>query len=475
MDVGRGGYRLAGELLGCGVAPGQHPRAGPRRIVVVAAEELGNPEIEELRLPGRGDEDVRRLEVAMDHQIAVGEIDRRDDLEHQSQAILEREAALGAPFGDGLAEDELEGEVGASVRRQTTIDQLRDAGVIEARQDPPLGEETRHDLVAVEPALEELQRDPALESAVGALGEEDLAHAAATERRENPPGADPLAVAIGRQPGLALLLGQPGGGGSERVAERGVGQAVGGEQAADACRERGVRERGEPHVALALVELDQKLEELPGGAQLVEHRRRRSRAGPGRRPQAELLEEESTGGAEAPLESALGGAGQLADLLERETGEESELDDLLELRIDPGEARDRLVEGEDLFGSRGPCRLEAGERHDGGAAAALVGAAGTRRVDHDLAHGARRDRQKMLAIARRPLVVARELEIRLVHQGRGRERRIAHMGREESMRHPAELLVEQGEQRIERLLAAAVGLAQEPRDGPPIPLLRPLP
>ena len=59
------------------------PGLGSGRIGV---EQLGDTEVQQLRVAGGRDKNVARLEVAMHHQIAMSVFDRFTDLEEQAQA-----------------------------------------------------------------------------------------------------------------------------------------------------------------------------------------------------------------------------------------------------------------------------------------------------------------------------------------------------------------------------------------------------
>ena len=100
VDVGRGRDRLAFDLFGAGVLRRQRAElrdvAGVFRVGV---EQFGDAEVEQLRLPAFVDEDVRRLEVAVDDEVAVGEGDRVADLVEELQPVVEGELTALAVAG----------------------------------------------------------------------------------------------------------------------------------------------------------------------------------------------------------------------------------------------------------------------------------------------------------------------------------------------------------------------------------------
>ena len=169
VDVGRHRHRLAEHLFGGGVGGGQgaHVGAGQTRIVL-GLEELGEPEVEELRLARRRDQDVRGFEVAMHHEVPMRGVDTAGDFDHQADALGERQRALARVVRDRLAVDALHGEPGASVRRHAAVEKTRDGGVREAREDLALAAEARRDLEARDARPHELHRRALGEAAVDA-------------------------------------------------------------------------------------------------------------------------------------------------------------------------------------------------------------------------------------------------------------------------------------------------------------------
>ncbi len=133
------------------------------------------------------------------------------------------------------------------------------------------------DLLGVHAALDQLERHPLLEAAVGALGLPDLAHAASAERREQPPGTDQGAdrgLRVAGEPALDQGRRDAADGSPEKLT--GVGLSVGGEQGGNRSGELGVGggEIGEPGRARAGIELDQLFEAGAGGGEALGWRRR---------------------------------------------------------------------------------------------------------------------------------------------------------------------------------------------------------
>ena len=182
MDVGRRRRRLALDLFRRGVARRQQVVDAARQAEVVLLEELGDAEVEELHLALAGDEDVRRLEVAVHHQVRMRIGDRVAHLEEDRELGREGESGLGAEAIDRHALDVLEREVRGAVLRDPAVDETRDARMLEPRQDLALAFEPQAELARAHRRRQQLDRDALLEGTVGTLGEEDLAHSAGADR-----------------------------------------------------------------------------------------------------------------------------------------------------------------------------------------------------------------------------------------------------------------------------------------------------
>jgi hypothetical protein len=105
------------------------------------------------------DQDVRGLEVAVQHPLLVGELHGLADLTQQSDACRRRESLAIAVVGDRLALDQLHHEVRASVRRAAGVEDLRHCRMREPRERAALRLETRHHPLCVEPVSHQFHRD----------------------------------------------------------------------------------------------------------------------------------------------------------------------------------------------------------------------------------------------------------------------------------------------------------------------------
>ena len=111
-------------------------------------EQLRNAEIEQFRDAVRRHEDVRRLEIAVHDQVLMRVLHGVAHLEEQAQALLDRQPLLLAPRGDLHAGDVLENNVGRAVISGAAVEQSRDVGVLQVRENLPLATESRDRLVA---------------------------------------------------------------------------------------------------------------------------------------------------------------------------------------------------------------------------------------------------------------------------------------------------------------------------------------
>ncbi len=94
---------------------------------------------------------------------------------------------------DRFARDVLHDEIRKPVGRRTGIEQARDVGMIESRQNATLGVKPAQNFICVRAALENLDRHFALEGTVGPLGQVNRAHSTAAQFAHDLVGADSFA------------------------------------------------------------------------------------------------------------------------------------------------------------------------------------------------------------------------------------------------------------------------------------------
>ena len=99
------------------------------------------------------DQDVRRLEVAVDDPLLVRVLHRRADLAEERQPLREAEPVLVAVVGERDALDQLHDEERPAAVGGAGVEDLGDVGVVHQRQGLPLGLEPGQDGPRVHPGL----------------------------------------------------------------------------------------------------------------------------------------------------------------------------------------------------------------------------------------------------------------------------------------------------------------------------------
>ena len=106
-------------------------------------QELRDTEVEKLRHARSGHQDVRGLEIAMHDEVLMrvvhGGADGLEQLETGRDVQAER-IAIGI---DRCAVDVLHDDVSGLVRQRAAVEEVRDVGMVELRQDLPLDLEPR--------------------------------------------------------------------------------------------------------------------------------------------------------------------------------------------------------------------------------------------------------------------------------------------------------------------------------------------
>ena len=110
-------------------------------------EKLGDTEVEQLGRAIAGDEDVVRFEVAVNDEIPVRILHRVANPAHELEPLADGQPP-GITIGiDWLAFDVLHDEVRHTVVGGTTVQQLRDTGVRQVREDLSLDLEAAAPLI----------------------------------------------------------------------------------------------------------------------------------------------------------------------------------------------------------------------------------------------------------------------------------------------------------------------------------------
>src|SRR5262249_43126885 len=108
----------------------------------------------------------------MDYSFLVGMLYRVADRRDQFHALPHGDVVLVAKVSDGYAFDQLHHEIWQTRGGSAPVEDLRDIGVIHDGQGLPLRLEASNHLARIQPALEQLQSDPAA-NGLCLLGDED--------------------------------------------------------------------------------------------------------------------------------------------------------------------------------------------------------------------------------------------------------------------------------------------------------------
>jgi hypothetical protein len=158
------------------------------RVIGRCGRRLGDSEVDDLRNRAPvdlRDQDVRRLEVAVDHAAQVRELHARADLAEQREARRDVEPPLVAVACQGDAGHVLHREVRPAFRRRTRVEDPRDVRMGHQRQRLPLDLEACDDLARPEAELDHLQGNPPPDRR-GLFGQEHLADRPLADALEDP-------------------------------------------------------------------------------------------------------------------------------------------------------------------------------------------------------------------------------------------------------------------------------------------------
>ncbi len=184
-------------------------RVTARLSCVSGIEELRDAEVEQARPSVRTDEQVARLQVAVDDAAPMGELDRFEDGGEELEPARQGKR-LAPEVGDEiLALDVLERQEPGAVGGAPALDEAGDPRMLERRQDAHLVAEAAQGVRRQ--AIDDFEGDRAPEVGGLLFSEVDAAHAAAAELAEDAIGADPL-----RRRGIGGIVGELFGAGVDR-------------------------------------------------------------------------------------------------------------------------------------------------------------------------------------------------------------------------------------------------------------------
>src|SRR4029077_6658018 len=161
----------------------------------VFRQELGDPEIEQLRLPFCVRENVAGLDVAMNNQIPMRKFHRVADLQKELQSLTRRQLLRNCKSSHRRADNIVHDEVGQTIVGRAGIEQPRDIWGIEPGQDLAFRSETPQNLSRVGASIQYLDRDLFLKLTISALCQENCAHPAASEFTDDDIRADAFSAA----------------------------------------------------------------------------------------------------------------------------------------------------------------------------------------------------------------------------------------------------------------------------------------
>ena len=190
IDVGSRRHRLPANLLGTSVVGRQESHRAPGSFVDLRGQELRDAEIEQLGDALCGDQDIRRLDVAMDDQAAMSRFDGPPHRHEETKTGCYVVAAFDTEAVDGQAGHILHDEVGPAVLQDPTVEKPGDIRMFETGKDAPFHQKTPQQLLGFEAALDDLEGHPLVEGPVRPLGEVHDSHATATELSHDPVRTD---------------------------------------------------------------------------------------------------------------------------------------------------------------------------------------------------------------------------------------------------------------------------------------------
>ena len=395
----------------------------------------------------------------MHDEILVRVLNRVADRGKQCEALLDVERLPIAVGRNRLARHVLHREVGPAVGGDAAIEEARDVGMLQPRQNLPLAEKAPVNLTAEGPASHELQRNLLLELAVGTIGQEHAAHAAMADLPDQAVRSD----AIARLVAFVSLDVRSGGVDQPRcVHHRGcfeeLGRAgVGGDETLDLCAENRIAGAGalERFSARARLELQHFVQDcLDAGPFLGREGARHD--GSLLAGLLDLLKQERARLPPLTLDLVGLSAQCFGGFFDREPREEPQFDDTREAFAEGLEARERGVERDQLARAFLVGHVDPVERDLVRAAAALLPRRPARMVDDDLAHRLGGDGKEVAPIRPVGAGAVDELQIRLMHEHGGVDRLARPGASELTTGGGAKFGVDEAEHEVDRV---AVSLA----------------
>ncbi len=177
IHVAGGSNGLAANLFRTCIVGGKGPGPLGLGVTQLLAQEPGDAEVEQMCPALVADQNIGRLDVAMNDQTGVGVLNRFEHLQQELQSLTDRQIVRFAVLRDRHTVNEFEGEIRFAAIRDARVVESGDVGVFEAGENVallnrPFGKRS------YPTDMRPLQGDGALDDAVDPFSEPDTAHAA---------------------------------------------------------------------------------------------------------------------------------------------------------------------------------------------------------------------------------------------------------------------------------------------------------
>src|SRR5207249_9939968 len=151
------------------------------RRIFVFRQELGDPEIEQLRFPFCVGQNVARLDVTMNDLIPMRKFNGGADLQKQLQSLTRRQLLRDCKSSHRCADNVVHDEVRQTIVGRACIEQPRDIWMIEPGQDLAFRSKTPQDLSRVGASIQYLDRNLFLKLTISTLRQKYCAHPTAAK------------------------------------------------------------------------------------------------------------------------------------------------------------------------------------------------------------------------------------------------------------------------------------------------------
>ncbi|MEZ5466100.1 MAG: hypothetical protein R3F18_00345 [Lysobacterales bacterium] len=198
INVHRDAVGIAIDLLGGRVFEREVTGLGRGLAIQVAKlkillQGLGDAEIQQLGLALGVHHDVAGFEIPMHHQLPMGVIHRRCNLDEQLQSLPQRQPARSRVVEYRRARDKFHGDIGRAIRAFASVDEPGDVGMVEPCKDPAFPGKTLQQIATTIGAADGLDGHALLDASVLAMGQVDTTHTACADQSFHGKTADAAA------------------------------------------------------------------------------------------------------------------------------------------------------------------------------------------------------------------------------------------------------------------------------------------